>query len=860
MDFEASQMGPHDIHSINQILICLEAQREWKVLSNIDSLEPIGSPFDQYTFINLPRTFENRSSLFRKPFSFFSSLTTTNQPTKEPIVTERRPSQKKSSTEKLPLFKLLFQRVWSTFPGLADAPTDTWIGVEELFVDFNRRNFSTSRERRQLTKRAVLSLGFTPLLSSYLGSVITFDEGDGAPMRISEEDYHFISQLPSLVLMLGQKIKLIAKSNDKYLIIYPNYERAEEANLDSSQFSLSWIKASLVERKQLFDSIESIELGSHLSLKQAKVSTIEKLIISQLAKNKELLQILKSTQLIPPFSKDVQEEMEKFSFNEQKLQQEWIIAGRKVSQAKAGYKKLIKKVVYEDGELEKIYKLVGNYDSIDKLSALDPMYEQAQTWILVWLASLLHFIFISWPEGNMICELLIKIHRMIPYELIKQSLKLINPSLAIRATMHLILGQPFGALSLFQRILDSIIRHEIQVFDKQIEALLQSDVLETVQQPTLNMLEIFQVLRDYVYLPSDQKRQIRMELDKSNEDIIIWVLKHSKQFDESQISAIQSSATNFYLGEGVASTNAFYNLIVLLRLVSLKRDREQLLEMVLEPKNPIIRTIRQVLDLYYPTIYQVALASDLSKKFGQTEAFLEDLVRLLVKRKEEEVTIPKLMKLLDQHKQSYWSFVNDLAKYGDLCHPLKDWIKDCFELVRFGLHTPAKPEPDRPKIDLQAILSNVSKPEILKEARALSSYKRFFKILNEILFRLIFLSSSVSMPNNFLAQAFQILVDRNQSGFGEYLYETNTKKRCPIPLNWAWWVSERELCGEGGKNLMEELVECEDFIKKSGEPPLNQLLVDSDFEEMEKARTFYFDELLSFLTDMRLGCGLESHG
>jgi hypothetical protein len=83
--------------------------------------------------------------------------------------------------------------------------------------------------------------------------------------------------------------------------------------------------------------------------------------------------------------------------------------------------------------------------------------------------------------------------------------------------------------------------------------------------------------------------------------------------------------------------------------------------MITEPNNPIIRTIKQILEIYYPTIYKVALASDLSKKFGQTEAFLKDLVQLLVRRKEEEVSVDKLVKLLDQHKQSYWSFLNDVG-------------------------------------------------------------------------------------------------------------------------------------------------------------------------------------------------------
>jgi hypothetical protein len=42
-------------------------------------------------------------------------------------------------------------------------------------------------------------------------------------------------------------------------------------------------------------------------------------------------------------------------------------------------------------------------------------------------------------------------HELIPYGPVKVGLSLVNPSLAIRAIVHLILGQPVGQLSLFQR-------------------------------------------------------------------------------------------------------------------------------------------------------------------------------------------------------------------------------------------------------------------------------------------------------------------------------------------------------------------------------------------------------------------------
>jgi len=492
-----------------------------------------------------------------------------------------------------------------------------------------------------------------------------------------------------------------------------------------------------------------------------------------------------------------------------------------------------------------MYQLIATYEQLEDVLALDPIYEQAQTWAIMWIAYMLHFIFITGPGSDEVSELFMKIDKLIPYELIKQGLKIINPTLAIRTTVALIFGQPFGALSLFQRILDSVVQHEIRSFDNQIKAIVQSKT-QNKHSTGPSRQKILEAFTKFVYLPAAEKREIRNAFDQSGGDIIILILRWFKDFDEVEIERVQESEKSFKNPCGSLGPNLFHDLILLLRLVSLKRDREQIVEMITEPNNPIIRTIKQMLEMYYPTIYKVALATDLSKKFGQTEAFLKDLVNLLAKRKQEVVSVDKLVKLLDQHKQSYWSFLNDLVRCKKLCDPIKEWIQSCFDLVKSGLITtePASvPSDGRFGLSIETITSDAPIEAVQTEARSLSAYNRLIKMVDNMQYRLVFASSSLIDETSFFTQAFQLLTRVDSHHFGRHLAQSNEEARPPLPFGWAWWIDEAKLCGRGG-----DMVNVGEGTRKNVDEQhvSRQLVVNSDLKELKKlAGVDYLNQLMA---------------
>lgn len=84
-----------------------------------------------------------------------------------------------------PILSYLFNRFIYGFPGLRDAKREYWTdNIQPFFDGFAQRNLSWTRERSEITKRRMLSMGFTRLLSTYFNVGITA-VGEESPARPS---------------------------------------------------------------------------------------------------------------------------------------------------------------------------------------------------------------------------------------------------------------------------------------------------------------------------------------------------------------------------------------------------------------------------------------------------------------------------------------------------------------------------------------------------------------------------------------------------------------------------------------------------------------------------------------------------
>lgn len=105
------------------------------------------------------------------------------------------------------------------------------------------------------------------------------------------------------------------------------------------------------------------------------------------------------------------------------------------------------------------------------IAALPTDYKLVEEWARIWVAYTLHYVFISSPTAKELLNLVKSFHDLTPYAALKLGLSLVNPTIAIRTIVSIVLGQPGGQASLFQRIFSIILNSGIRSLTKQIIVL-----------------------------------------------------------------------------------------------------------------------------------------------------------------------------------------------------------------------------------------------------------------------------------------------------------------------------------------------------------------------------------------------------
>ncbi|KAH9811363.1 hypothetical protein DFH28DRAFT_901272 [Melampsora americana] len=808
-------INPFDVHAINKALVCLELQREWKAISRIDQVHQLGKPFGPHR--SSPTAHPSSTPPRR---SLFSLLSRSSQPSLQGTL--RRKKDNGSSSVKsgnsselnesssnnirnenqlnsIPILSFLFQRLGFHFPGLNTASSECWDNIQYFFHDFNSRNFSTSQERQELTKRAIISIGYTRILSIYIGSIVCFMDQVPEPARPDDQLMKLIDQLYTRLPSNDLSIRAVyEESHDTFLI-----------HLPTTSVSYGPIPSS-----------ELIRFLQHSYAKDLNITQLD-FIDKSLEENisdPNLTGFLEPYRL-PSLSDEASALINR---HQTEAQEEWVRAGALITQAKQGYREFIHRLIHEEGELDRTFKMVAQYDSLGALTKEHVLYKNAEFWASLWLATELHFIYVAGPAAEEIRALVIKVDSLMPYELIKQGLRIVNPVLAIKSVVTLLLGQPFGGLSLFQRMVQIVLKNQISIYDKEIDGILEEEEEEEL------ILAAFEALKDYVYISGEEKRRLWAELATNHEDIVIGILSRAEdRLTAPKLESIRLGREDYYKNINTIGSRIFRKCSQILRVIfsslTLKRDREHIIEMVLEPNNYIVRSIKIFLDIYYPTIYRVAAVTDLSRRFSDTEAFIKDLIQLL---KRGSVQVADMIDLLDKHKESYWRFIHEIVGHGDLCEPLKDWFQKVLNLIKEGnrsrkmnfnnLKTEDSP-PSRSLLEKIIESSSTSQEEVLKEARSIAEYDRCVKAISELQYRIDILGSQRCDA--------KIQQDYRSACLGLGEMDATIKRRVRVEsresmLSWAWWVREEEWVGGLGTHQISNEMRADDDQAISITPPI----------------------------------------
>lgn len=299
------------------------------------------------------------------------------------------------------------------------------------------------------------------------------------------------------------------------------------------------------------------------------------------------------------------------------------------------------------------------------------------------LASFVHHTFIHLPEGRYLLKLIENINNLIPYKMLKQTLRIGNAATMINGLMRLLLAKlsvtsvtnwvgltanPDDGMNLLQRIISAVLAWDMSEFRKgsgKIEKLKEGE-----GRPTEEML---QAIRKHVDASRREHDDLRAESLRNEQSIIATILNASDPDMASKISDIQHEKCLEYYSALLSA-----------------RDRDAITTVLCrQPPDLFTHVVRGFLDAYDPMIRGVHSRMDL-RKFVQE---VQDLMTVLIQQgkprkvvstnsgggemEERMSSVEDYVLLIREQRGMIYGWLHSLAKKcPDVWEHLRAWAKD----------------------------------------------------------------------------------------------------------------------------------------------------------------------------------------
>ncbi|KAK4998656.1 hypothetical protein LTR66_002160 [Elasticomyces elasticus] len=294
----------------------------------------------------------------------------------------------------------------------------------------------------------------------------------------------------------------------------------------------------------------------------------------------------------------------------------------------------------------------------DDLSKHDGIVQAAHEYVAVNLASFLHYALILSPEGPPLLRVVENIHKLIPYGIIRQTLRVSNAATMIQGMVRIILakvsvsavtnwiGISSGAdegMNLLQQIISTVLGWDKKELGKRAEKIEKDK-----DGPSK---EVREALKAWVAASREEHEECRNRSQDQSISIVSVILSLSSV--PSELSEVQHAKALEYLSLHLSI-----------------RDRNEL-DRILCHGNPdhLTQAIRDGVSAYEPMIRQVHQAVDLSATVGDFERFMNDMIKLAkpatAKKGQDKPTPPSVedfVSLLHKHQGASHRFIHQVAK------------------------------------------------------------------------------------------------------------------------------------------------------------------------------------------------------
>ncbi|KAF2128957.1 hypothetical protein P153DRAFT_341335 [Dothidotthia symphoricarpi CBS 119687] len=343
-----------------------------------------------------------------------------------------------------------------------------------------------------------------------------------------------------------------------------------------------------------------------------------------------------------------------------------------------------------------LHEMCEKVKTTDKLEEHTSVVQAAHEYILLNVASFLHHIFIMSPDGQYLVRLLENVHRLIPYYMIKQTLRVGNAASMINGMVKLILAKlsvtamtnwigltnnSNDGMNLLQQIISTILAWDTAEFTKRAQKLESAR-----DAPNKKVLK---TVKEFVYASRDKHEAARnMSIQESKSIVAIILQSADKPIDAESLSEPQHDVAMEYYSTYLSI-----------------RDREEITKVVCKSQPDVLTSaVREAVTAMDPVIRAIHNAVDLSGTVTDFENFLTDLIKVSKPKKKSSTkasdnsstpgsvldteasdapTVEDFVQLLRKHAPSMHKFIHQVTKNApDLANDYLTYAQTMFSEFR----------------------------------------------------------------------------------------------------------------------------------------------------------------------------------
>lgn len=258
----------------------------------------------------------------------------------------------------------------------------------------------------------------------------------------------------------------------------------------------------------------------------------------------------------------------------------------------------------------------------DDLETLSPMAEAAVRHIIFHLATLIHQIFVLSPEGQYLLKLIENVHSLVPFKMIKQTLRIGNAATMINGMMRILLAKLSVAsvtnwvgltqnaddgMNLLQRIISLVLSWDSGEFKKSAERVEKGKAKSG--GPSDEMLRL---IREHVEGTRLDHETVRSASERNSQSII---------------TSIFDASSNPQLSTGLTESQHAQCLEYYSSLLSV-RDRDRITSAFCrQSPDALTQAVRDFVAAYDPMIRTVHANVDLREHFDSLQGFIEAFIK-----------------------------------------------------------------------------------------------------------------------------------------------------------------------------------------------------------------------------------------